>query len=117
MILAADIAGTSAHLALFDSSGTRLLRVETYTTGHGDSVAAAVARFLGSMPEPRIDAACFGLGPGRAVYAHELAEVFELPIVVVVDGLEASVHHLRDLAAIAADRLAVTPQPKAVFSA
>lgn len=106
MILAGDIGGTCAHLALFDSSGTRLLRVETYNTGADDSVAELVERFLGSMP--RIDSACFGVGAGRPVYAHELAEVFEIPMVVVVDGLEASVHRLRDLAAIAADRLAAT---------
>jgi glucokinase len=117
VILAADIGGTSAHLALFDSSGTRLLRVETYNTGADDSVAELVGRFLGSMPAPRIDSACFGVGSGRPVYAHELAEVFEIPMVVVVDGLEASVHRLRDLAAIAVDRLALTPQPKAVCSA
>ena len=117
MILAADIDGACAHLALFDSSGTRLFRVETYATGPGDSVPALVERFLGSMPAPRIDSACFGVGLGWAVYAHELAEVFELPVVVVVDGLEASVHRLRDLAAIAADRLALAPQPKAVSSA
>jgi predicted NBD/HSP70 family sugar kinase len=118
VILAADIGATSAHLALFDSSGTRLLRVETYNTGADDGVAALVERFLGSMPAPRIDSACFGVGSGRPVYAHELAEVFEIPMVVVVDGLEARVQRLRDLAAIAADRLALSsPQPKAVSSA
>ncbi len=117
MILAADIGATTAHLALFDSSGKRLLRVETYRTGEHNSVGELVSRFLDSMPAGPIDSACFGVSLPWAVYAHELAEVFEIPIVVVVDGVEASVQRLRDLARIAAERLALTPQPKAVSSA
>jgi glucokinase len=109
MILVAEIGPTSSHVALFDRSGNRLIRVESYRTLEHDGVAAVLARFLGSMPVALIDAACVGVTADWTTYAHELAEVFELPAVVVVDGLEAHVHHLRDLARLAAERAANAP--------
>jgi hypothetical protein len=111
MILVAEIGLTSSHVALFDQSGNRLIRVESSRTLEHDGVAAVLARFLGSMPVARIDAACVGVTAAWTTYAHELAEVFELPAVLVVDGLEAHVHHLRDLARLAAERAATAPTP------
>jgi predicted NBD/HSP70 family sugar kinase len=112
MILAADIGATTSHLALFSSDGS-LLRVESYRTREHDRVAELVARFLRTIPGAHIDSACVGVTVPWAVYAHELAEVFEIPAVVVVDGLEARVHRLRDLARIAAERLVVALEQKA----
>jgi hypothetical protein len=103
MILAADIGAATSHLALFDSDDGRLLRVETYST-RAHSVAELVARFLRTVPNARVDSACIGLHTSSPVYAHELAEVFDIPAVVVVDGLEAHVLRLHDLAGIAAER-------------
>jgi predicted NBD/HSP70 family sugar kinase len=105
MILAADIGRTVAHLGLFDAGGSRLLRAQTFHIGEGDSVADLVGRFLDSAGEPRVDAACIGIGFPRAVLAHELAEVFEIPAVLVVDGVEARVLWLRDLARLAVESI------------
>jgi glucokinase len=113
VILAADIGRTDAHVALFDASGTRLLRVESFRTGGHASVAALLAHFLDSVPEGRIDSACIGVRTYGHVYAHELAEVFEIPTVAVVDGVEAQALRLRDLARIAAERLLLTLREKA----
>ena len=119
MILAAEIGPTTSHVALFDRSGNRLIRVESYRTLEHDGVAGVLQRFLGSMPVARLDAAGIGVTATLTAYAHELAEVFELPFVVVVDGLEAHVHHLRDLAQLAAEGIATAPTPdrKVVSSA
>jgi pantothenate kinase type III len=106
MILAADIGPTTAHVALFDQSGYRLIRVETFRTLEHDGVAGLLQSFLGSLPVARLDVACVGVTVDWTAYAHELAEVFEIPLVVVVDGLEAHVHHLRDLARLGAEGLA-----------
>jgi predicted NBD/HSP70 family sugar kinase len=113
VILAADIGRATAHVALFDQSGSRVLRVESFRTGEHERVAALVARFLDTVPGARIASACIGVGVPERVYAHELAEVFEIPAVTVVDGLEAHVYRLRDLACIAAERLVPTSQQKA----
>jgi glucokinase len=113
MILAADVGRTTAHVALFDSTGRRLLRVETFRTGEHESVAALVACFLAAVPEAQVDSACIGVTAGSPVFAHELAEAFEIPTVAVVDGLEAHAFRLRNLARIAAERLAVIPRQKA----
>ena len=112
MVLAADIGPTTARVALFDSSGRRLLRVETFRTLEHDSVAELVASFLRTVPDGRIDSACIGVRISSPVYAHELAEVFDIPAVVVVDGLDAHVHRLRDLARIAAEPLAQPPNKR-----
>jgi glucokinase len=119
MILAAEIGPTTSHVALFDRSGNRLIRVESYRTLEHDSVAGVLQRFLGSIPAPSLDAACVGVTLDWRAYAHELAEVFEIQLVVVVDGLEAHVHHLRDLARLAAEGIATAPTPdrKVVSSA
>jgi hypothetical protein len=111
MIVAAEIGPTTSHVALFDRSGYRLIRVESYRTLEHDGVAGVLQRFLGSMPVARLDAACVGVTTDWTAYAHELAEVFEIPLVVVVDGLEAHVHHLRDLARLAAEGIAAAPTP------
>ena len=118
MILAAEIGPTTSHAALFDRSGNRVIRVESYRTLEHDGVAGVLQRFLGSMPVARLDAAGIGVTVSWTAYAHELAEVFELPLVVVVDGLEAHVHHLSDLARLAADGIATAPTAdrKVVFS-
>jgi predicted NBD/HSP70 family sugar kinase len=113
MILAADIGATTSHLALFSREG-RLLRVESYRTREHDGVAGLVASFLRTIPGAHIDSACVGVSAPWPVYAHELAEVFELGAVVVVDGLEAHAHRLRDLARIAAERLVLPTSQKAV---
>jgi glucokinase len=111
MILAAEIGPTTSHVALFDRSGNRLIRVESYRTLEYDGVAGVLQRFLGSMPVARLDAAGIGVTASWTAYAHELAEVIEIPLVVVVDGLEAHVHHLRDLARLAAEGIATAPTP------
>ena len=86
IILVADIGATTSHLAVFDSSDGRLLRVQCFRTREHHGVAELVARFLRTMPGARIDSARVVLNVPWPVYAHELAEVFEIPSVVVVDG-------------------------------
>ncbi len=114
MILAADIGPTTAHVALFDVSGRRLLRVESFRTGEHESVAALLARFFDTASSPQVEAAAVGVSFPLPVFAHELAEVFEIPTVVVLDGLEAGVHRLRDLARLGAERLVSAPREKAM---
>jgi glucokinase len=100
VILAGDIGGTNARLALF-SRDLRTLDAETYpTAGHG-SLAEIVARFL-SPWKARITSACFGVaGPVSngvvpavnlpwAVDARELADAVGLDSVDVVNDLEAN---------------------------
>ena len=105
MILAADIAPTTTHVALFDDGGYQVLCIEAFRTREYASVVVLLARFLELVPGARVVSACIGVSFDAPVYAHELVEVFEIPSVVVVDGLEANVCRLRDLARIAAERL------------
>jgi glucokinase len=100
MILAGDIGGTNARLALF-SRDLRTLDAETYPTARHGSLAEIVSRFLAPW-RSRVTSACFGVaGPVAngivrtvnlpwAVDARELAETVGLESVDVVNDLEAN---------------------------
>lgn len=66
MILAGDIGGTNARLALFGRDDLREpVRLEVFPSRDFSSFEAIVERFLGAE-RPRVDAACFGIaGPVR----------------------------------------------------
>lgn len=69
MILAGDIGGTKANLALFEIADgvPRLVRSSRYHSPEFPGLAAIVARFLADGEEPRpIRAACFGV-PGPVI--------------------------------------------------
>jgi len=100
-LLAADIGGTSARLALFDATGRRLLRSETYATHAWSSAEEVVREFLSSY-RVRPAAACIAIaGPvedGRSepvniswiVDARRLAAALGLLSVALVNDLEAN---------------------------
>ena len=102
MILAGDIGGTKSRLALFDPGRLEPLRIETYRTAEHESLGAIVQRFLRAAPAGPIGAAGFGVAGlvedcsatginlPWPVHAHELAEVFEIPVVAMVNDLEAN---------------------------
>ncbi len=63
MILAGDIGGTHARLALFGPDAKRVVRHETYDSRAFKNLEAVLTTFLGAKP-PRIAAATFGIaGP------------------------------------------------------
>jgi glucokinase len=64
VILAGDIGGTNARLALYADDGKgRPVRTETFESGAYRSLETVVRAFLGKKP-PRIKAASFGVaGP------------------------------------------------------
>jgi glucokinase len=104
MILAGDIGGTKARLALFNG-GPGPVRVTTYATG-GDSLAALVSEFL-AEDGSTIAAACFGVAGTVAnggvhgvnlpwpVETSELERALAAPVSIVNDlhanarGIEA----------------------------
>jgi glucokinase len=64
-ILAADIGGTNARLALFEPGGREPLCAETYPTAASPSATGIVREFLSAHPA-RPAAACLGVaGPVR----------------------------------------------------
>ena len=112
MILAGDIGGTSARLAVFGVNGGRLQPVvtERYASREHAGLEAIVRVFRAAHPIP-LDHACFGLpGPvvrGRVetpnlpwvVDAPELARGIGLASVGLLNDLEANAHGIFELEA------------------
>jgi len=108
MLLAADIGGTNARLALFDADGRTPLVVETYSTAASDGVPALVEEFL-SAQRARVTAACVAVAAtvskGRAdginlpwaVDERELARALHLPTVALVNDLAANARGITEL--------------------
>jgi len=100
VILAGDIGGTNARLALFSRDGTRALDRETYESRKYPGLEPIVREFLAAR-RSKIRAACFGVaGPvvdGRCVAtnlpwiidAKRLARTLELPSVQLLNDLVA----------------------------
>lgn len=111
MILAGDIGGTSARLALCESNGTAL-RIVTEQTRHSreyDSLEAIVREFCVSM-NGNLRAACFGIagpvsgGVARTpnlpwlVESESLARTLRLETVTLLNDLEANAYGIAALA-------------------
>jgi glucokinase len=100
VILAGDVGGTNARLALFEPGGRVRVRREAFPSPKFKSLEEVVRAFLGASP-PKIEAATFGIaGPvvnGRAkatnlpwvVDARVLGERLEIPRVKLVNDLVA----------------------------
>jgi glucokinase len=100
VILAGDVGGTNARLALFEPGGKVRVRQEAFPSQEFASLRDVVRAFLGARP-PKIDSATFGIaGPvvaGRAkatnlpwvVEAKELATQFGIAKVTLVNDLVA----------------------------
>jgi len=100
VILAGDVGGTNARLALFEPGGRVRVRQEAFPSQKFASLGDVVRAFLGDRP-PKIDAATFGIaGPvvaGRAkatnlpwvVEAKELATQLQVAKVTLVNDLVA----------------------------
>jgi glucokinase len=115
LILAGDIGGTNTRLALFELNGSRLVHASTYpSTGH-DGLGSMVEAFLAEEPAA-VRHACLGVaGPiqnGRCettnlawpVDSREIADQLGLPVVHLINDLEANAH---GIAALGPDDLAV----------
>jgi glucokinase len=102
VILAADIGGTNARIALFERAGGQKPFVsETYRTAAWDGVPAILREFIASHRAP-VTAACVAVaGPahaGRAnpinlpwaVDQHQIAQALDLPEVALVNDLAAN---------------------------
>jgi len=101
VILAADIGGTNARIALFDPPNRTPVVVEKYRTAAWEGVPAIVREFLAAHPT-RLTAACVAIaGPvhdGRVdainlpwpVEAHQIARALGLSDVALVNDLEAN---------------------------
>jgi glucokinase len=112
MILAGDIGGTSARLALFDVHKERLVPVveRTYSSGQYKGLNEIVTTFSGSSGQ-KVRAACFGIaGPvqdGRVVTpnlawvvdSRTLARDLHLPSVKLLNDLEANAYGIAALEA------------------
>jgi glucokinase len=113
VILAADIGGTNARLALFNPPERDPVVLEKYRTAAWDGVPAIVAEFLAAHPT-RLTAACVAIaGPVRdgrvdainlpwPVEAHQIARAAGLADVALVNDLEANA---RGVAVLAPDDL------------
>src|SRR5580693_1388478 len=103
MILAGDIGGTNARLALFESAGGKLNETigETFPTRQYKTLEEIVAKFIATHPA-KIEHACFGIaGPVRdgrsetpnlawVVDARSLAQAAGVPILRLINDLEAN---------------------------
>jgi glucokinase len=111
MIIAGDIGGTHTRLAFFTVEGERLKCVaeETFPSRAHRGLAEIVSQFL-SKRSVTISSACFGIaGPiknGRCeatnlpwvVDARQLADTFGLPVVFLINDLEANAYGIATLA-------------------
>jgi glucokinase len=109
MILAADIGGTNARIALFERAGQMPFVSETYRTGAWDGVSAILRTFISTHQAP-VTAACVAVaGPvhaGRvnainlpwAVDQHEIARSLDLAEVALVNDLAANARGVAVLA-------------------
>jgi glucokinase len=107
VILAGDVGGTKATLALFDAG--RSVREATLASRDFDSLEAAVAAFLGPAPHPPIAAVAIGIaGPvvdGRATATNLAWSVDERTLGAalgvararLVNDLEATAHGIFEL--------------------
>jgi glucokinase len=103
VILAGDIGGTNARLALFAADGRTQLDSETYPSGSARSAEELICNYLARRPGP-VTSACLAVaGPVRngrtepvnlpwAVDAGELARVLRVRSARVVNDLEANAH-------------------------
>lgn len=101
MILAADIGGTNARIALFERAGEKPFVSKTYRTAAWDGVPAILDEFLASHQAP-VTAACVAVaGPvhaGRAnainlpwpVEQDQIARALDLPEIALVNDLAAN---------------------------
>ena len=102
MILAGDIGGTNARLALFESDGGKLREIvgETFPTRQHKSLEEIVAKFVGNH-SAKVEHACFGIaGPihdGRA-QGPNLAWSIEARLLAKAAGI-ASARLINDLEA------------------
>lgn len=115
MILAADIGGTHARLALFGGADTTPRATAVYPTGDWPSAEAMVRRFREDYPAT-LSAACLAVAApvlhGRAgrvnlpwpVDEHRLRDALELERIALVNDLEANA---RGIALLGPDDLAV----------
>jgi glucokinase len=111
VILAGDIGGTNARLALFTAqNGTLLQRTETvFPSRQHSGLDQIVAKFV-AQEKPTLEAACFGIaGPvvnGRCetsnlpwvVEADQLARELGLPRALLINDLEANAWGIGGLA-------------------
>jgi glucokinase len=111
IVLAGDVGGTKTALALFEATGRGLVLVrdDTLPSRETPSLEAAIDRFLGGGPRPRIDAACVGTaGPvvdGRCVATNlpwviderELAASIPAARVRLLNDLEVAAHGVLSL--------------------
>jgi glucokinase len=115
VILAGDVGGTNARLALFD--GRVPVRQESFASAEFASLEEIVRAFLGPSP-PLIEAATFGIA-GPVVGGR--AEVTNLPWTVDERALESAlgigkVALLNDLVALAYGALTVPPDKLRIVS-
>ncbi len=103
MILAGDIGGTNARLALFESDRGKLKEIvgETFPSRHYKTLEEIVAKFVSNHPA-RIERACFGIaGPVRdgrsetpnlawVIDARQLATAAGVPTLRLINDLEAN---------------------------
>jgi glucokinase len=103
MILAGDIGGTHARLALFESDRGKLKEIvgETFPSRHYKTLEEIVAMFVANHPA-KIEHACFGIaGPVRdgrsetpnlawVVDARQLAMAAGIPTLRLINDLEAN---------------------------
>jgi glucokinase len=109
MILAGDIGGTHARLALFDGDKKRPVAHQTFESGKFASLEAVLAQFLTKAQAKRVRAATFGLaGPviDQRCVATNLPWVVDARVVARKAGLK-DVTLLNDLVALAFGALTV----------
>jgi glucokinase len=111
LILAGDIGGTSTRLAYFDAADgkPKLLAMERFPSREAGSLAELVARFAATQGLVA-ERACFGIaGPVRqgkvrtpnlpwSVEAAELARILNLPVLDLINDLEANAYGIAFLA-------------------
>jgi len=119
LLLAGDVGGTKTALAIFEARapGPRLVREAVFSSAEFESLEAAVARFVRAGPSVRIAAACFGVaGPvvdGRCVTTNlpwqvderRLAKGIPVPLVRLLNDLEAAAHGVLTLPPRDLDRI------------
>lgn len=110
MILAGDIGGTHTRLALFTVKGERLTSAieETFPSRAYSGLAEIVSQFM-SAHKLSVSSACFGIaGPVRhgrsettnlpwVVEARQLASALGIPIVLLINDLEANAYGIATL--------------------
>ena len=117
MILAGDVGGTNARLALYEPGQSRPLRQQALASASYRSLEAAVKVFLGPSP-PRISSATFGIaGPvvNQRCKATNLPWMIDARVVARALGIPR-VALVNDLVAISLGALTVGPRKLRVLS-